>query len=142
MKQQQGFSLIELLIVVGIIGALTAIAVPAFEKYREKSEVTAAIASVKSMRTAIDISISEKSADFPADDAALKQLGDPGIVEIVGTPSGAGGTLKAYSEGFVHVTYSRDGTTGAWECKYNNKTASLSFESVCEKDTSLAITKS
>ena len=69
MKQQQGFSLIELLIVVGIIGALTAIAVPAFEKYREKSEVTAAIASVKSMRTAIDISISEKSADFPADDA-------------------------------------------------------------------------
>ncbi|MGF1766575.1 type II secretion system protein [Enterovibrio makurazakiensis] len=65
MRKQKGFSLIELLIVVGIIGALTAIAVPAYQSYTLKSEATAGVATVKSILTNIDVLNQE--VDFPAD---------------------------------------------------------------------------
>lgn len=136
MKKQQGFSLIELLIVVGIIGALTAIAVPAFQKYKEKSDLTAGVASLKAMRTAIDISISENSADFPADLAALQQLGDPGLVTVVdsGDTGGTGGTLQIQKNGIYIAQYTRNGTTGAWACTYNNKTSTIEIDSCANKD--------
>ncbi|MGI9548455.1 MAG: type IV pilin protein, partial [Bdellovibrionales bacterium] len=37
--KQRGFSLIELLVVVGIIGVLAAVAIPAYQKYQRKAEV-------------------------------------------------------------------------------------------------------
>ncbi|PKF51442.1 pilin [Enterovibrio nigricans] len=54
MRKQKGFSLIELLIVVGIIGALTAIAVPAYQDYTKKADATAGIATMKSLLVNID----------------------------------------------------------------------------------------
>lgn len=59
MKKQQGFSLIELLIVVGIIGTLTAIAIPAYTSYKDKSDVTAGAATVKSLLSGAAIALEE-----------------------------------------------------------------------------------
>ncbi len=52
MKNQKGFTLIELMIVVAIIGILAAIAIPQFAAYRERAYIAAMKGDVNSVRTA------------------------------------------------------------------------------------------
>ena len=58
-KLQQGFTLIELMIVVAIIGILAAIAVPAYQDYTIKSKVSEGASMAGAARTAIDVAFSE-----------------------------------------------------------------------------------
>lgn len=47
MKSRKGFSLIELMVVIAILGAITAIALPMYNKYRAKSFQTKAVTEMK-----------------------------------------------------------------------------------------------
>lgn len=54
MKNQKGFTLIELMIVVAIIAILAAIALPAYQNYVAKSQVTAGLADIRGGVTAFE----------------------------------------------------------------------------------------
>ena len=61
---QKGFTLIELMIVVAIIGILAAIAIPQYQNYIAKSQVSRVMSEIGSMRTAAETCLNEgKDAD-------------------------------------------------------------------------------
>lgn len=77
----KGFTLIELMIVVAVIGVLAAIAIPQYQNYVAKSELAAAYATVSAMKVNYEDYIANNS-EAPADATAI---GGPTLDATVGT---------------------------------------------------------
>ena len=83
-KIQQGFTLIELMIVVAIIGILAAVALPTYQDYTVRARVSEVILAASSCRT----SITDTVANSPTPGIATQVMMRP---KVEGASGGAGG---------------------------------------------------
>lgn len=72
MRKHRGFTLIELMIVVAIIAVLAAVALPAYQNYVAKSQLTAALADISGGRSMYEAKlIAESITSFDPGDIGL-----------------------------------------------------------------------
>ena len=134
-RTQKGFTLIELMIVVAIIGILAAIALPAYQNYVARAQVSNGLASIAPLRVSYEENLAR---------GVLPDLDDPTAEGFLGTVSDANdlGTISldpdnALSEDVVitftfdgnvavavqgeNVTLTRQGAAGGWDCEYSGE---------------------
>lgn len=95
---QKGFTLIELMIVVAIIGILAAVAVPAYQNYTIKARYTEVVNAAAPFKTAIELCINNGpcnvagAVNVPATGAARAASG-VGVPNDIAAASGIVGTV-------------------------------------------------
>ncbi|MGF6418013.1 type IV pilus assembly protein PilA [Stenotrophomonas sp. AN71] len=120
MKNQKGFTLIELMIVVAIIAILAAIALPMYQDYVAKSQVTAGLAEITPGKTQYEVALNEGKTTV----ADIAELGlknsDRCTISPITTLSATGsiectlaGNTKIVGKK-IRVERAADGT---WACK-------------------------
>ena len=145
-KMQKGFTLIELMIVVAIIGILAAVALPAYQDYTKRAKVSELILAASGCRTSITEYF--QSATSAASDngfgcentttsvskyvASVATKGSTGVVSVTAAASGIGAgvdglvlTLIPYKTGTTVPTVGD--AIGIWVCGGTGTTIQAKF---------------
>ncbi|PPI81923.1 pilin [Marinobacter flavimaris] len=129
---QKGFTLIELMIVVAIIGILAAIAIPQYQDYTARTQVNRAYSELSSLRTAVEENLTRGNTSFTWGDlghvqsnltdaitstTSLNFGGGAGALSVtLGGNSGAG-----IQDAVIQLSRTSDGT---WACRIDGGSAS------------------
>ena len=126
-SMQKGFTLIELMIVVAIIAILAAIAIPQYQTYVVKSQVTRAIGEAGDLKVAVEDCLNNGATTFTPNTACVNTSTSSDILSP-SQPTWTGGaaaiitaTLGNHANTVLNgatVKWSRDGS-GSWSCKFS-----------------------
>jgi type IV pilus assembly protein PilA len=94
-KAQAGFTLIELMIVVAIIGILAAVAIPAYQDYIAKSKATAALADITGGKTQYELLATDGSTQDNSTVGLPTKTGNCSTIAIVQTAAAGSPTTAA-----------------------------------------------
>jgi len=120
-KAQQGFTLIELMIVVAIIGILAAIALPAYQDYTIRAKVSEGLSLAAAAKAAVT-ETNASTGTMPASNAAA---GLPAAAQITGNAVtsisvGANGVISILYNNTLGGSPSFDGSTITLTPQVNN----------------------
>ena len=116
---QKGFTLIELMIVVAIIGILAAIAIPAYQDYTIRSQVSEGLTLAAAAKAAISESFSQ-TGNAPAN----RVVAGMGAADTPTDTNGNYVSQLAVVNGVITITYSSTGNQRA-NSKINGNTLTL-----------------
>jgi len=126
MKKQQGFTLIELMIVVAIIGILAAIALPAYQDYTARAKVSEGLSLASSAKVAVTEYFTSESA-WPATNASAglqNTISSTNVASLLVTAAGSTSVItityngNVVSGGTLTLTPAAANGTISWACSF------------------------